>query len=302
MSPVDGATRPDRREFWIGIGCAAAILSIWTGFILISRFGARSSFAAPDLLALRVTIAGLIMTPFLLRDGFGGLNLAQGLALALLAGIGFAGFAFTAFSLAPASHAAALMTGTLPFQTSILAVLVLGERFGRIKLVGLGLIAVGVFLIARESLASAGPDQWLGDALFFFASTNWAIYSILAQRWRVRPIQSARIVFPLALVMYMPVYLLVFDSTLLSASPGELALQVVMQGLLATIVSMFAFMRVVVAFGAASTTMLTAAVPAAAVVLAIPLLGEIPSWTDVIGIACVSGGIAATLLALHRRP
>jgi len=65
---------------------------------------------------------------------------------------------------------------------------------------------------------------------------------------------------------------------------------------------MFAYVRVVVAFGAASTTMLTAAVPAAAVLLAIPLLGEVPSWIEVAGIACVSGGIAATLLALHRRP
>lgn len=292
----------DRREFWIGIGCAAAILSIWTGFILISRFGARSTFSPPDLLALRVTIAGLVMAPLLLRRGFGGLNLLQALALSVLAGLGFAGFAFTAFSLAPAAHAAALMTGTLPFQTSILAVLVLGERFGRIKLVGLGLIAVGVLLIARESVASGNPDYWRGDVLFFLAATSWAIYSILAQRWRVRPLQSAAVVFPLAMVMYLPVYLLAFEPKLHTVPVGELALQAVMQGLLATIVSMFAYVRVVVAFGAASTTMLTAAVPAAAVLLAIPLLGEVPSWIEVAGIACVSGGIAATLLALHRRP
>lgn len=69
----DGMT-PQRREFWIGIGCAAAILSIWTGFILISRFGARTSFNPPDLLALRVGIAGLVMAPLLWRDGFGGLS------------------------------------------------------------------------------------------------------------------------------------------------------------------------------------------------------------------------------------
>lgn len=302
MTPTDGTARHDRREFWIGIGCAVAILSIWTGFILISRFGARTSFSPPDLMALRVGIGGLVMAPLLWRDGFGGLNLLQGLALSVLAGLGFAGFAFTAFSLAPAAHAAALMTGTLPFQTSVLAVLFLGERFGRIKLVGLGLILVGVFLIALQSVASGGPDHWRGDVLFFLAATSWAIYSILAQRWRVRPLQSARIVFPLAMAIYLPVYLLAFEPKLHTVPVGELVVQTVMQGLLATIVSMFAYVRVVVAFGAASTTMLTAAVPAAAVLLAIPLLGEVPSWIEVIGIACVSGGIAATLLALHRRP
>jgi drug/metabolite transporter (DMT)-like permease len=302
MTSAQGAARPDRREFWIGIGCAAAILSIWTGFILVSRFGARSSFSPPDLLALRVTIAGLVMVPLLWRDGFGGLNLLQALALAVLAGLGFAGFAFTAFSLAPAAHAAALMTGTLPFQTSVLAVLFLGERFGGIKLIGLGLILIGVFLIAQQSIVSGGRDHWRGDVLFFLAATSWAIYSILAQRWRVRPLQSARIVFPLAMILYLPVYLLAFEPKLHTAPLGELVVQAVMQGLLATIVSMFAYVRVVVAFGAASTTMLTAAVPAAAVLLAIPLLGEVPSWVEVAGIACVSGGIAASLLALHRRP
>ncbi len=302
MAPADGTQRLDRREFWIGIGCAAAILSIWTGFILISRFGARSSFSPPDLMALRVGIAGVVMAPLLWRDGLGGLNLFQAFALSILAGLGFAGFAFTAFSLAPAAHAAALMTGTLPFQTSVLAVIFLGERFGGIKLVGLGLILVGVFLIAQQSVVSGGPNHWRGDVLFFLAATSWAIYSILAQRWRVRPLQSARIVFPLAMVLYLPVYLLVFEPRLHTVPAGELIVQTIMQGFLATIVSMFAYVRVVVAFGAASTTMLTAAVPAAAVLLAVPLLGEVPSWIEVAGIACVSGGIAATLLALHRRP
>ncbi len=292
---------PQKRELAIGLGAAAAILVIWTGFILLTRLGARSTFQPADLLALRVGIAGVVMAPFLVRLGLGGLQLWQGLIMALLAGIGFGGFAYNAFALAPVSHAAVLMTGSLPLQTSILAMLVLGERFNRIRLVGLGLIVVGVVMIALDTMAHAAPGMWRGDVLFAASSCCWAIYSILAQRWKVKPLQAASVVFPLAFCLYIPVWLLFVDTKLHLAPLGELITQAVLQGLLATIVSMFAYMRVVVAFGAASTTMLTAAVPGLVTILAIPLLGEVPSWTDILGVACVTGGIAATILALHRR-
>lgn len=290
-----------KRELVIGLASAAAILVIWTGFILLTRLGARSTFAPADLLALRVGIAGVVMTPFLVRLGLGGLKLWQGLVMASLAGIGFGGFAYNAFALAPVSHAAVLMTGSLPLQTSLLAMLVLGERFNRIRSVGLGLIVLGVVMIARDTLAHAEPGMWLGDLLFALSSCCWAIYSILAQRWKVKPLQAASVVFPLAACLYLPVYFLFFEPKLLDAPAGALVAQAILQGLLATIVSMFAYMRVVVAFGAASTTMLTAAVPGLVTVLAVPLLGEVPSWTDIIGVACVTGGIAATILALHRK-
>lgn len=295
------ASKEARRELWMGLAAAAAILVIWSSFILLTRLGARSTFQPPDLLALRVGIAGLVMAPFLLKNGMGGLKLWQGLIMALLAGIGFGGLAYTAFSLAPVSHAAVLMTGSLPLQTSILAMLVLGERFNRIRSVGLGLIVLGVVMIAWQSLATAERSMWLGDALFVLSAMSWAIYSILAQRWKMKPLQAASVVFPLAFCLYMPLYFLFVDSRLHEAPLSALLTQAVLQGLLATIVSMFAYMRVVVAFGAASTTMLTAAVPGLVTILAIPLLGEIPAWSDVIGVACVTGGIAATILALHRR-
>lgn len=288
------------RDFWLGLAAAAAILIIWTSFILLSRLGARATFHPLDMLALRVGISGLIMAPVLYMRGMGGLKLWQGLIMALLAGIGFGGLAYWAFSLAPVAHAAALMTASLPFQTSILAMLFLGERFSRIKWIGLSLIALGVLLIGQETLSGAEPHQFLGDALFLLSATSWAVYSILAQRWKVRPLQAASVVFPLAFCLYMPLYFLFFDSRLGEAPLPDLIIQALLQGIFATIVSMFAFMRVIVAFGAASTTMLTAAVPGLVTILAVPLLGEIPTPVNIAGIVLVTGGIAATILALRR--
>lgn len=302
MPPDPGAApRPDRREMWIGIGCAVLVLVIWTGYVLLTRLGTRETFSPPDLLALRVGIAGLIMAPLFLRTGLGGLRLGQGIVLALLAGIGFGAFSYWALSLAPAAHGAVLMTGSLPLYTSILAMVVLRERFSSIKLASLGLIVCGVVLMGTDSLAAGEPGHLPGDLLFAAASISWAIYTVLAQRWRVRPAQAASVVYTIAAVLYLPVYFTLVDSRLPEAPLGELLVQAVLQGVLATIVSIFAFMRVVQALGASATTMLTAATPSAITLLAIPLLGEIPAWPAIGGIVLVTAGIGATLLDLHRR-
>lgn len=300
--PFDsGLPRAERREIWIGVGCAVLVLVIWTSYVLLTRLGTRATFNPPDLLALRVGIAGVIMAPWFLRNGLGGLTLPQALVLALTAGIGFGALSYWALSLAPAAHGAALMTGALPLYTSILAMLVLGERFSRIKLAGLVLIVGGVFLMGYDSLSTGEPGHLPGDLLFTSASMSWAVYTVLAQRWRVRPLQAATVVYVVAAVLYLPVYFTVFDSRLPDAPLDELLLQAVLQGVLATLVSIFAFMRVVQALGASATTMLTAAAPGAITLLAIPLLGEIPSWLAVAGIGLVTLGIGATLLALRAR-
>jgi drug/metabolite transporter (DMT)-like permease len=300
--PFEGAApRVERRELWIGLGCAVLVLFIWTGYVLLTRFATRTSFNPPDLVALRTGIGGLIMLPWFLRSGLGGLSIGQTLVLALTAGIGFGALSNWALSLAPAAHGAALMTGALPLYTSILAMIVLRERFSAIKLTGLALIVGGVIMMGYDSLATGEPGQWRGDLLFAAASISWAVYTVLAQRWRVRPAQSARVVFVTAAVLYLPVYFLFFESNLASAPLGELLVQAALHGVLATLVSMFAFIRVVQALGASSTTMLTAAAPGFMTLLAIPLLGEIPSWLAVAGIGLVTAGIGATILALRAR-
>jgi drug/metabolite transporter (DMT)-like permease len=295
--------KADRRELWIGLGCAALLLGVWTSFLLLSRFGVRTDFTPADLLALRVGVAGLIVLPLFLRNGFGRLTLRQGLTLALPAGIGFPALSFVALTMAPVSHAGAVQTGTLPLYTALLAMIVLHEHFSPIKLAGLGLIVVGVAVSGYESLSVGEPGQWLGDILYTAASLVWAGYTILAQRWRVKPLQAVTTVYILSATLYVPIYLLFFDVGLLRVPVWTLVVQAVLQGVLSTIISLLLFMRVVQSLGATSATMLTAAVPSVVTLLSIPLLGEMPSgmaWTSV---GFVTAGILATILSLQpRRP
>ncbi len=294
------AARTGRREVYVGLLCAALLLSLWASFILMSRFGVRShAFTPPDLVALRVGIGGLVILPWFLRQGFGGLTFFKAIILALTAGVGFGAFSFSASVFAPVSHAAALQTGALPLYTSALAVFVLRERFSRGKLLGLALIVAGVAVIAYDSLSVGEPGQWRGDILFSVASLDWALYAVFAQRWRVRPLQAAAVVYVVSAVLYLPVYFTFFEPQLLKAPPFDLAIQAILQGVLVNLVSMLLFMRVVQAFGASSTAMLTAAAPTLVTVLSIPFLGERPSLFAWAGLACVTLGVVATIKTLQ---
>src|SRR5690242_18171957 len=102
------AVEAGRRERWIGLLCALCLLGIWAAYILLTRLSVRTSFAPPDLLALRVGIGGLLMLPWFMRRGLGHLMLSQGVALALTAGIGFGALSYAGFVFAPVVHASAL--------------------------------------------------------------------------------------------------------------------------------------------------------------------------------------------------
>jgi drug/metabolite transporter (DMT)-like permease len=73
-----------------------------------------------------------------------------------------------------------------------------------------------------------------------------------------------------------------------------------MQGILSTVFTLMAFTRVIQTLGATVGSMLTAAVPALTTLLAIPLVGETPNPLAMIGIACVTAGIVATLMTFRR--
>ena len=289
-----------RHERLIGVVCACATLLVWSGFILLARLGVRTTMAPPDLIALRFTVAGLVMLPWLLRHGFGGLSWSRAIILALLAGPGFAIPAFYGFVHAPAAHGAALMPGTLPLWTVVLAALVIGERITPIKALGIGLTLLGIAVISGPDFRSEDARAVIGDLLFPAASLSWASYTVLARRWGVAPLQSAAIVFVLGAVICVPVYLAVWGPRVLSAPPRDLLVQGIYQGLIATIVSIMLFMRAVRALGAGPTTLVTAAVPGVVAIAGIPLLSEFPTFISIVGILLVSSGVVVTVTGAIR--
>ncbi len=296
-----------RRTFWVGIVCAAGVLAIWTSFILIARVSAKGHLSPFDISFVRFAFSGLLALPVLLWRGrwlLGQLApqprqaVQRGAALAAIAGIGYCSLAYSGFFFAPVSHAAVLLPGSLPLYTAVFAALLLGERFRRARVVGLLAIVAGDLLIGATSLLHAfgGDASWRGDLLFLGASMCWALYSVLCRRWRLDAVPATCAIAIGCLATYVPVFALAAAAglvpTQLAGAPwSEIAFQAVYQGGLSMFVAGLAFTQVVKTFGPVRTTMITAAVPVLAAVLAVPLLGESLTVTAVMGLVCVTLGL-----------
>jgi drug/metabolite transporter (DMT)-like permease len=159
----------------------------------------------------------------------------------------------------------------------------------------------GIALLGFASLSGAAPGAWRGDLWFFTGAASWAVFTVLVKRWSVGPWDAAAITNVLSGAVYLPLYLLVLAPQLAAAPLGEVALQAVVQGLLAALVSVVAFTRAIAALGAAPTAMATAAVPASVAILAVPVLGEPLGLIEAAGAALATLGMVLTMRSLWRR-
>lgn len=294
-TPLPRAVSPplapsDRR---LGVAAALATVALWSGFILLSRFGVGGAGIAPlDLAALRYAVAMTVTLPLLWRVGRGGLSAARCLALTATGGLGFGLGAYHGFAYAPAAHGAILMPGVLPLFTAMLAVFALGERPNRRKRLALGCVLAGIVALATGSWNDGAGSTLFGDMLFLCAVFSWACFTVLLRRWQVPALRATAIVSVLAGALYLPPYLLFADAPLAGLSTAVLLVQGFYQGVCATVLALITFGTAVRHLGPTTTTMITAATPAVAALAAVPLLGEPLGASAAAGaLAVVAGGM-----------
>lgn len=300
---------------WLGVGCAVAVLCIWSSFILIARSSAKHTLTPFDIAFVRFLFSGMAVLPLLLwrftRSGglisvLGGVNLRRTLQLGAIAGVGYCCLAYTAFFFAPAAHGSVLLPGSLPLWTALLAAVLLGERIQPWRAAGLALIVLGDLIVGAASLLSAfrGGDVWKGDLLFLAASLTWALYTVLCRKWRIGAIEATVAVAFSCLITFVPLYALgaslgLWPSRLAEASWRELGFQAVYQGGIAMLIAGVAYTQVVTTFGPMRTVMITALVPVISALGAVPLLGEPLTPTVLIGLGFVTLGLLLGLRAVR---
>ncbi len=243
-----------------GYVLAVLIVVIWSGFVLVARMGGVSPLTPYDVAAIRLGTAFRIVLPLARRYASRPLFAPRPLALAATGGLGYTLLAFAGFHLAPASHAAVLLSGFQPFAVTLFCWLVLGERPSPRRRVGILLIAVGAALLGAR-IVRDGAIDWPGDLLFIGASLCLAFYTVLARHWRIGPWQVTVNVGLLAALAYLPVYLLLLPKGLARAGWSDIALQAAYQGVLAAVLQTAIYMRAVQILGPSRMSMLVALVP-----------------------------------------
>jgi drug/metabolite transporter (DMT)-like permease len=285
----------------IAVACAVAVVIIFSSFTLISRVGVRSTLTVPDIAALRFGIGGLILLPVFLKRGLGHLTPRQALWLTATGGLGFALAAYSGFALAPAVHGTVFLHGAIPLCAAALAGIILAERPTRRGLWGLGMILVGVGAMALDSLRGADLTQIVGDAFFLAASLFWCAYSILVQRYQVSAWQSAAVVAFFAMTAYLPIYVLFLDVKLFAADLSDIAIQGAYHGIVVGVLSILIYTRAVNDLGATQTALFTVAVPILTTLVAVPLLGEVPSSLAIAGLLIVTVGMVIAIKSSRGR-
>jgi drug/metabolite transporter (DMT)-like permease len=153
----------------------------------------------------------------------------------------------------------------------------------------------GAVLLVAWNTTGAG-QSWstgraLGAALAALAALMWAVFTLVMRRAELEPLHAAALVSVGSLAGYLPLYLAWRGAALAQAPPAELAIQVIFQGVLVTIVSLLLYGRAVAILGASGGAAFGALVPALSALIAIPLLGEWPGAAEWLGIVVISAGV-----------
>jgi drug/metabolite transporter (DMT)-like permease len=269
-----------------------AAVSIWAGNIVVAGLGLRSSLTPWDITAIRFAVAGLVLLPFLMRRGLALDRLGWlGVAALVLGGAPTVMLANAGLLFAPASHAGALFPGVMPLMVAVLAAVILKEAVTPQKKAGFVLIATGVVGIAWGSGGTIGTTQNIGHLFFLGAALAFACYTVAMRRARLDGLHAAAISAVGSMLIYLPPYAILAGSGLFDASPGAIALQALVQGLLTAVFSYVAYGLAVGILGASSGAAFAASCPAMTAFMAIPILGEWPSAIEWIAIALISIGV-----------
>jgi drug/metabolite transporter (DMT)-like permease len=271
-------------------GLGAAI--IWSGWIVVARLGLRTSLTPWDIAALRFSVGGLLLLPYLMKRGLAIERLGWGGLAALVFGCGApmvllvnAGLLF-----APAAHAGALFSGVVPLMVVLLAAPILHEPFTSSKRIGLVLVSLGVIGIAWSTGGTIGTRQNIGDALFLGGALLWAGYTVAMRHARLEGLHAAAIAAVGTMILYLPLYATLAGASLFTAPLTDIAIQGFVQGFLTAIVSLVLYGRAVSILGASGGAAFPALCPAITALLAIPILGELPAAQDWIAIILISTG------------
>jgi drug/metabolite transporter (DMT)-like permease len=198
---------------------------------------------------------------------------------------------------------AALINGTTPILTMVLAAAVGLDRLTGRRLAGALVSLVGVgWIVSRGSLgALIGLSFNRGDLIMLVAALTWAIYTILLNRMRgaLSPLATLTIVSVLA----VPPLGVIGGYELMSRPIGTITPTVVLGlGYISVLASVAAFMAWSVGIkgiGAARGSIFLNLIPVFTAVIAVLTLGERIGLVQLIGGSLVIGGV--TLASLRDR-
>jgi drug/metabolite transporter (DMT)-like permease len=273
-----------------------ALGAIWGSSFLLIKVGVEGLGPLP-LVSTRIGVAALIMAGFM-RLTHRRWPTARHERLGLIAvGLLNTAIPWTLITWGEQeidSGLATVLNATVPLFTLALAHVTLpDERITPQKAGGLLVGFVGVALLASRSTDSSSPNSLGGQVAVLLAAISYAFTAIILRRY-LRQVEPFTIAGGSLIIGAIPMVLI----TLLIAprpAAGDLTVQVILAGLtlavVNTVIAYFLFYRLIFAWGATRTTLVTYAMPPIGVTLGALFLDETVDWKIVVGAVLILGGI-----------
>jgi drug/metabolite transporter (DMT)-like permease len=266
------------RQKYLAYFFAATVVSIWAGFVLMSRFAVKSPLNGNDIVALRFGIASTLLLPFWWFKWRVPLFNLRMLSLALCGGVGYASTAYWSFHFAPAAHGAVLLSGMLPFFMMLCSWLFLYQLPSHKMVIALVIIAIGVFSIGMHSVNNLA-ETWPGDLLMLLGSLLWAVYTVLVKKWNYAPMPTTIGVAILSALIFLPLYILLLPKGLTITPLNIILWQGFYHGIIVAILAMILYMQALARLGPLTLGAAMACVPTLAGLGGVLFLHEhLSSW------------------------
>ncbi len=276
-----------------GLAWAVVAITVWSGSLVMLRLGVTTSLNAYDLTMLRFAVAALILAPVALRRGTGTdrLGLTGLVAMVVMFGAPYVLLISLAMKTAPAAAAGALNPGVMAIVSVLLGRAILGDRIGAARLTGLVVTATGIVLFTR-----AGGAITTGHLILIGTGTMWASYALIVRCAAVPALNATAIVAVGSAVFYLPVYLAALPKQILAAPIADVLMQAGFQGVLVSVVAIYAFNRSAELLGPVTGATLPALIPVVTLGLGRLVLGETTGSGEIVSAILVTMGLALILV------
>ena len=283
----------------IGVICGTLAALAWAVGFVVAKHGIQVGFSPADLAFHRFFWSGMLVLPLMVREGLrdlGGLGWGRGFAMTILSGPPQSLLAYSGFILVPLGHGTTIQPACAALSGLILAAVILKEDVSPLRMLGAGVIIIGLLVFGAESLATIGGSGVGGDLLFVAAGVFWASFGTLLRLWNVIGTRAVAAVGTVSVLVFAPVYLFVFGvAPLARHGLFENLLQAVVQGGIAGSLPIYLFAHAVIALGGGRAGTFPALVPIFGVIIGFLALGAVPSLAQIVGMLIVLLGFQFTL-------
>jgi drug/metabolite transporter (DMT)-like permease len=283
----------------IGIVCGTLAALAWAGGFVVAKHGIQVGFSPADLAFHRFFWSGLLMLPYVVRDGLrdlDGVGWGRGFAMSVLSGPPQSLLAYSGFILVPLGHGTTIQPACAALSGLVLASLILHEKPTIQRIFGGAILVVGLLVFGAESFATIGRSGVGGDLLFATAGLFWASFGTLLRLWNVAGTRAVKAVGAVSLIVFAPIYFLMYGIGALTQHGWfENLLQAVVQGGIAGSLPIYLFAHAVIALGGGRAATFPALVPVFGVIIGFLALGVVPSLAQFIGMLVVLLGFHVIL-------